>query len=422
MKTFASLIILFPVLYLFLPVYLTVFLLRKPLLLLFFCLANAAVIFYLSNRHSRRARGLKSETDSLQEKLNLLKDENFKEQKSNLYLQEKISRYQSLKKIVEEINKDMNLDTVAGSISSIAFSLVANNKGSCLLYLLDQDHQRLNLFKARKEERGLVIKEKEGDIFDAWVLRHSSALLIEDANNDFRFDLERPKSLDLRQVGSLASAPLVNENKFHGILRLDHPKPYYYTQDDLRFLLKICELGALAIENSKLFKAVHDLATHDELTGLFTKGYLCEQLKEECLRAARHHHPIQLLMLDIDLFKSYNDKFGHTAGDLVLKKISRDIAGALKGVHSFTARFGGEEFCVILPGMEKEKARLIAERLREKIAEGKIILRRQETGVSVSIGLAGFPGDASSFEELIQKADRAMYEAKKNGRNRVCPL
>ncbi|MDP2941564.1 MAG: sensor domain-containing diguanylate cyclase [Candidatus Omnitrophota bacterium] len=406
----------------FLPVYLALFLLRKPLLLLIFYPANAAAALYLFNLHFREGRRLKFQIDSLEERLNLLREEFSRGQKGNLYLKEKIARYNGLKKIVEEINESMDLDTVAGSISSVAFSLVAGNKGNCLLYLLDQDSQKLNLFKAKKEDRDLVIREKEGDIFDSWVLRHASALLIEDAANDFRFDLQKLKALELRPMGSLASVPLVNESKFHGILRLDNPKPFFYTQDDLRFLMKICELGALAIENSKLFKAVQSLATRDELTSLFTKGFFREQLREECLRAARHKAAIQLLMLDIDFFKNYNDKFGHSAGDLVLKKISTAIAEALKNTRALAARFGGEEFCVVLPAMDKERALAIAEKLRGRIAREKIILRRQETGVSVSIGVAGFPRDAASEDELIQKADRAMYEAKKNGRNRVCSL
>jgi diguanylate cyclase (GGDEF)-like protein len=280
--------------------------------------------------------------------------------------------------------------------------------------------QRLYLFKTKKEDLKLVIKAKEGDIFDLWVLRHTSPLLVEDIRRDFRFDLEKLKLQDLRPIASLISSPFISENRFLGILRMDNPQLNFYSQDDLRFLVTICDLGAVALENSELFQRTQDLAIHDELTSLYTKGYFLEHLKEECKRGIRQDTVFSLLMLDIDFFKNYNDKFGHTAGDIVLKKISSNIIESLKDQSAFIGRFGGEEFSVILPSLDKKKALDVASALREKIEKEKIILRRQETNVTVSVGVAAFPSDAASEDELIRLADRAMYEAKQKGRNRVC--
>ncbi|MCK9604574.1 MAG: sensor domain-containing diguanylate cyclase, partial [Candidatus Omnitrophica bacterium] len=334
---------------------------------------------------------------------------------------EKIKRYDSLKKIIEEINRNLVLESIADNLIAIAFSLAAGNKGTCVLYLVDSQTQlNLTLFKAKKEDKKLIIKAKEGDIFDLWVLRHTSPLLIEDIKKDFRFDLEKLKAQDKRPVSSLISSPLISENRFLGILRLDHPDPYFYSQDDLRFLVTICDLGAVAIENGELFKKTQDLATHDELTTLYTKGYFLERLKEEHKRSVRQNRPLSLLMLDIDYFKNYNDRFGHGAGDNVLKALSQDIVEGLKDYSPIISRFGGEEFCVILSGIDKKRAGIIADGLREKIEKTKIILRRQETNITVSIGVAGFPDDSKDESELIMKADKAMYEAKQKGRNRVC--
>jgi diguanylate cyclase (GGDEF)-like protein len=125
-------------------------------------------------------------------------------------------------------------------------------------------------------------------------------------------------------------------------------------------------------------------------------------------------------MLDIDKFKSYNDKFGHIAGDIVLKDISRILNNYFAAPGNIICRCGGEEFAVLLPNLSKKKAVSLAEDLRKKIKDTAIILRKKKTHVTVSIGVASFPTDARMNEELIQKADSGLLKAKKLGRDKVC--
>ena len=125
-------------------------------------------------------------------------------------------------------------------------------------------------------------------------------------------------------------------------------------------MVSICDLGAVALENGELFKKTQDLAVHDGLTSLYTKGYFLERLKEEHKRSVRQNTQFSLLMLDIDHFKNYNDTFGHTAGDLVLRILSSAIINFFKDVKPTVSRFGGEEFCIILSQTNKEKAHAIA--------------------------------------------------------------
>ena len=381
---------------------------------------NALLVFYLFRKKSNKKYSLEYQTQDLQEKLNILNEEKSRELKGSLALKAKIMRYNGLKKVVEELNESLDLDSVADKLVSIASSLVSNNKGVCVLYLLDNQTHKLNLFKAKKPDKELVIRAKEGTIFDLWVLRHASPLLVEDIKNDFRFDLEKLTVQDTRPVSSLVSSPLISEHSFLGILKSDHQEAGFYNQDDLRLLVTICDLGAVALENSQLFQKTQDLAIHDGLTSLYTKGHFLECLKEECKRSIHQKTVFSLLMLDIDFFKNYNDKFGHTAGDIVLKNLSSNITESLKGLNPLVGRFGGEEFCVILKGIDKKKACHVAEGLRQRIEKEKIILRRNETGITVSIGIATFPSDGADEDELILKSDKAMYEAKQKGRNRVC--
>ncbi len=377
------------------------------------------VIIYQLKKYLQKKYTLGCQLQHFQESINIINDQLAAGIKNKLSLQDKIKRYASLKEIIEEINKNFELDSIAEALVSAAFNLISLNKGTCLLYIVDHQTQRLNLYKTKKEGHRLIIKAKEGDIFDLWVLRHANPLFIEDIGRDFRFDPEKIKRQKVRLIASLISAPFVSENRFLGILRVDSEQPHSYSQDDLRFLAAICDLGAVAIENSEYFKNASDLAVHDGLTAFYRKGYFLERIKEECRRSLKYNKDCSLLMLDIDYFKKYNDTFGHTAGDIVLKNLSQSITENLKDKNSIVSRFGGEEFCIILPDLEKKKAAIVAEELRKVIQTNKIVLRRQETNVTVSIGVAVCPGDAKDETGLIFKADKAMYEAKQKGRNRV---
>jgi len=415
---------LFLLVYLILPVYLFKITGSPNLILLFlFYLINIIIISITLRKYASKRYYFDSLAQEEQEKINILEVEHSKEFDYNSSLKEKEKRYGSLEKILEKINQSLDLDTVAGILTEEAHSLIAQKKGNCLLYLVDNQIQKLSLFKSQKENPAHIIKYKEGNIFDFWVLRHASPLLIEDVGNDFRFDLDKLKDIqETSPCSSLVAAPFVTENKLLGIIRLTSGLKNAYAQDDLRFLVAISDLGALALENSELFKKTQDLATHDSLTSLHTKGYFDERLKEELKRSARKNNPLSVLMLDIDFFKKYNDKFGHTAGDIVLKKISQIILNSLSNFNSTVSRFGGEEFCAVISGMDKNSAFRLAETLRERIEKEGIVLRRQETHVTVSIGISNFPVDSIEQAELIQLADKALYKAKEKGRNRVCSI
>ncbi|MFA6217368.1 MAG: sensor domain-containing diguanylate cyclase [Candidatus Omnitrophota bacterium] len=373
----------------------------------------------LFNQNSKRLNLCGHFKEDFQEKVNIIKDEYAREHTSKISLQEKIKRYNSLKEIIEDISRNLSMASIADNLVSIAFSIIADNKGACILYLIDPETHKLSLYKTKKEERKLVIKEKQGDLFDWWVLRHASPLFVQDMHNDFRFDLGKVKNKDAREMSSLVSAPFVSEHKFLGILRLDNPGSNFYTQDDLRFLVAICDLGAVALENGELYLKTEDLAIHDGLTGLYRKGYFMDRLNEEVKRCLRQNSTFSLLMLDVDFFKQYNDTFGHTSGDLVLKEISLVMKDFFKEKSSVAGRFGGEEFCIIVSGADKQKAFVLAEELRKKVESTQVDLRQQKTSVTVSVGVANFPEDARDETELILKVDKALYESKRLGRNRV---
>ncbi|MFH0827006.1 MAG: sensor domain-containing diguanylate cyclase [Candidatus Omnitrophota bacterium] len=382
-------------------------------------LVNILAFYFLFQHYSKRKYRLEYKIQDLQEQLNVLKDELGRELQNNAGQKVRIKRYSNLKDYIEELNRSLALDSVAESLTAIAFSHIARHQGVCILYFIDKQ-LNLQIFKTKKQDDGLIIQAKKGDVFDYWVLRHLGPLLIEDVRQDFRFDLGKLDNRENRLILSLISSPLMSEHRVLGTLRLDHAQAHFFTQDDLRFLVAVSDLGAVAIENSELYQKTRDLAIHDTLTMLFTKGFFMERLTEECLRALSQRTGLYLLMLDIDFFKNYNDRFGHTAGDIVLKRLSQIMTGALKDTLATVSRFGGEEFSVLLPCVNKKAAQSYAEEIRRKIEEEEIILRRQKTHVTVSIGIAGFCADAPTEDELIRRADKALYQAKKKGRNQIC--
>jgi len=392
----------------------------NPLIILLFISANAVILFYLLKIFSAKNSLVESQLENVKEQINIINAGNIKAAEFEAALKFRITRYDNLKRVIEELNRSLRLEVVVNVLSSTVYSLISNSSGTALFYLLDSHTQKLKLIHSIKENPQMVILSKEGDIFDYWVLRHSRELISEDLKNDFRFDLDTVRAQEMRPVLSLISSPLISHNSLLGLLRLESDKRGSFNQDDLRFLSLVSGLGAVALENSLLFQKTQDLAIHDDLTGLYTKQYFTGRLKDEARRCLRLDQPLSLMMIDIDFFKQYNDKFGHTAGDIVLKKVASLLKEVLVLLNPLLCRFGGEEFLVMLPEIDKQRAFEVAEELRQKIEKEKVLLRRQSTSVTVSVGLASLPLDTKDDDELIQKADKAMYEAKRKGRNQVC--
>lgn len=176
----------------------------------------------------------------------------------------------------------------------------------------------------------------------------------------------------------------------------------------------------LAIEYALLYERARQMAITDRLTGLYNFGYFLERLKEERMRAERYHRLLSLVILDIDHFKKYNDANGHPAGNEVLKKIAAILKEEAREVD-IVARYGGEEMVLILPETSRKRATELAERIRRRIMETPFDQSdSQPLGkITVSAGVATFPVDAATEEELIARADNSLYEAKSLGRNQV---
>jgi diguanylate cyclase (GGDEF)-like protein len=177
--------------------------------------------------------------------------------------------------------------------------------------------------------------------------------------------------------------------------------------------------AAMALENARLYDETRKLADRDPLTGFYNHRYLHERLGEEVVRAQRSRKPLSVLMLDVDDFKLVNDTFGHLFGDRVLAWIAERIRLTLRG-PDVPARYGGDEFAIILPETDKASARRAAERIVETFQQQPFESEaRGPVPVAVSIGVATHPTDGRTAPDLIAAADRGLYRVKRSGRQRV---
>ena len=169
-------------------------------------------------------------------------------------------------------------------------------------------------------------------------------------------------------------------------------------------------------------RILSEISARDALTGLYNRWYVMEKIDSEMNRSMRNGSPVSLLMLDIDHFKNINDSFGHTAGDSVLRTFGQVLRDSCR-VYDVPGRYGGEEFCIVLPETRIDNTMVVAERIRERLATSRFDIGEQAISVTASIGIAGMDSPAGNelvtAAALFERADRALYSAKHLGRNRV---
>lgn len=198
-----------------------------------------------------------------------------------------------------------------------------------------------------------------------------------------------------------------------------------YSEEEVRlnmlFLVKLtqvmAEMGRDRLEKKQANQKLQHLASTDGLTSLYNRSYFIEEAKNELKRSARNHTPLQLVMIDVDLFKDINDRYGHQAGDCVLQQFSQCAKSYLRETD-LISRYGGEEFCILLQNTDQEGALVFAERLRQGVEEMRLMYQEHEIQITISLGIASY-NEKDSFHEFSRKADMALYKAKNSGRNRV---
>jgi diguanylate cyclase (GGDEF)-like protein len=246
-----------------------------------------------------------------------------------------------------------------------------------------------------------------GSGFSSWVAKQKKPILLNDLHPAQRSD--RP------EIGSFLSVPMVVQGELIGVLNLSHSANLAFSEEHLRLLTLIAAQAAAILQRVLMYDEMARLAITDDLTGLYNRRHFQSRLAEERVRAERYGLCFSLLYLDIDGFKAINDTWGHPLGDRILADMGK-VMRQWGRASDLIARHGGEEFVVLLPMTDSAQAARAADRLRTLVQEHSFPRRKRLT---ISLGISSFPADGTTEEELLKKADAALYLAKRLGRNRV---
>ena len=283
----------------------------------------------------------------------------------------------------------------------------------CSLMLLDKEGKGL-FIQAAKGLNQQVIKDchmRLGEMVAGYVAQSRAPMLVENIEYDERF---KRASKPWYFSRSFMSVPLVLENKLMGVINVsDHVRARSFNAVDLRILGATAREVAVVLENMELYKQLSYLTITDPLTLIYNYRQFSQSLNFEIKRRQRVAGHLCLIILDIDGFKLYNDTLGHLEGDALLKDMGRILTAQLRETD-IVCRYAGDEFAVILPDITIDGAKIAAEKIRQAVEKTQF-----KMPATISLGVAAYARGLTQYE-FILKADRALYEAKREGRNRVC--
>jgi len=276
-------------------------------------------------------------------------------------------------------------------------------------------HMRLvNILTARYPGcRVQMVAGATTDPLLALALQAHGPVLVKDSSTDSRFG--HTGGVPFR---SAMAVPLRVMRRSAGFVKLESDAPGAFGAEDVKTIDLFGTMASLSLENIQFYENVHDQATHDTLTQLYSHKAFQTRLKEELLRAGRSQTPLSFILCDVDHFKSYNDRYGHQAGDQLLRVLAGILTSFARPVD-FAARYGGEEFCLIVPNFVRSEAVDLANRIRLRVEAEAFVFQGQKTSATMSVGVANFPQDATTPSQIIRVADERLYRAKENGRNQV---
>jgi diguanylate cyclase (GGDEF)-like protein len=335
----------------------------------------------------------------------------------NKEVKEKLRKLQLLYEIGRKLSETIKLD----ELLDIAINLIKDtfNFENTAVLLTNKSKSFLRIRKATKgynkeKIKRLKISISEGEGLTGTAAKTGETIISNDVKHDKRYINGNP------ETNSEIAIPLKAKGKLLGVLDVESNVKNRFSDEDRKVLEAVANEIALAIDNAMLYEKMKKLAEKDELTKLFNYRAFRRQLDKEISRALRYKKTFSLAMFDIDFFKEYNDNNGHDIGNVALSKVGKIILKNCRDLD-FPARFGGEEFIVILTETDKTGAFKCAERIRQIVEHTKFPgEEKQPNGkLTISGGIAQFPTDGNSVESIIKSVDIAAYKAKNTGRNKI---
>ena len=335
-------------------------------------------------------------------------------------LRETSRRLQVLGEIVATANSILEPRRVINVIMSQIQELIPSEAWSILL--VDEDTGEL-AFEMALGERSSDLNDtriKLGEGVAGWVAQTGEPAIVNDVRRDRRFQAKFDE-LTRFQTRSILCAPLISRGRTIGVVEImNRAAGSRFTKKDMNLLLTLVEPAAIALENAFLFQKTEQLAVTDDLTKLYNSRYINSYLEGAIGRAREASGSLAVMFLDLDGFKSINDRHGHFYGSRSLREVGNLIRSAVRE-EDVVSRYGGDEFVIVLPDTDAEGAVAVAERIRTALKSHRFLAEfGLEARLSASLGLSLYPDHGKEPQELMQKADQAMYSVKVRGKDAVC--
>jgi len=319
------------------------------------------------------------------------------------------------------LSKNLNLSLQLNSLFDKTINLLKDSlkiEDFCFM-LIDEECNELKIWKANGNtyEAAKDVTFKIGEGVSGIVAQTGESILIQDVSKDERFLYYKGK---LSDIGSFMSIPLrLSDGKIIGVLNIHKRVINAFHENDKILFNAIAHNVANAIERAKIYEKVQKESMFDYLTRLHTRKYFIESSHREHSKAERYGGIFSIIMIDIDHFKYFNDTYGHLLGDEALKKVASLLKVNVRQ-GDVVSRYGGEEFAMLLPGTDKDGATLSAEKLRTMVEEELALeIGSSSEKITITVGVASYPEDGKTVEEIIAMADKFLYIGKEIGRNRV---
>ena len=338
---------------------------------------------------------------------------------NRLELERKIKELSVFHEVGKALTSTLDLSEVLQTVMEKISSFFRPDTWS--LILVDEETGEL-YFEIATGEGSEALKEtriKPGEGIAGWVVEHGEPVIAASVADDPRFS-KRLDEVTRIETRSVVCVPVKGREKVLGVIELiNFAEDLNLGEDDLFRLHALADFAAIAIENARYVKRITELTITDDCTKLYNNRHLHSILDAEVYRSSRYHYEFSVIFIDLDHFKRVNDTHGHLAGSRLLLELGHLIKAHLRLID-FGFRYGGDEFVILLPQTPKRSAVNVARRLH-KLLNTLTFLKEDGLNISItaSFGIAAFPEDAQNKEDLIRKADMAMYQVKQSTRNAI---
>lgn len=327
--------------------------------------------------------------------------------------------FETFYKIAASLTSTLNEEAVLKEIMTLVSDIFQPDNWSILSYDEKEDKLSFRLVVGNESEKLLGKSFPATRGIAGHCLKNRKTVVIPDALNDKRvLNIADDESGFVTR--SLIAVPMYSKDRPLGVIELVNSSEENFSDERIKLLEIIADFASIAVQNANYLKTIEEKATIDDCTDLYNARYMYKIIENEVSRSKRTGGSFSVIFFDLDHFKNVNDNHGHLIGSQLLREVANIIRGSIRPTD-WGVRYGGDEFVVILQGADFRNAITVTERIREKLI-AKTFFTKEGYNIKVpaSFGLATFPEDAGTVEEIIKAADNAMYKAKESGRNRIC--